>query len=146
MEFASLKLTTVSGASVMSRLLPVIAAPAVPAPAPARAPIAAPLPPPAKTADQGACASAATDESGSALAFTRRLLTINARIDGITGAADRDGLQRNAKTCRTLKFARRLGIGDRATYLRSSRDRSDSSDRHGIGQRPSEPLSSCAVL
>src|SRR5277367_2621976 len=33
MEFASLKLTTVSGASVMSRLLPVIAAPAVPAPA-----------------------------------------------------------------------------------------------------------------
>src|SRR5690242_7434539 len=44
---SSLKLTALSAGRTMS-LLPVKAAPAVPAPAPAAAPIAAPLPPPAK--------------------------------------------------------------------------------------------------
>ena len=99
-----------------------------------------------KAADQGTCACAATDESGSALSFTGGLLTINTRTDGIACAADRDGLERNAKACRPLKFACGFGIGDGATYLRSSRDRSHPSDGHRIGQRSSEPLPSGAVL
>src|ERR1700756_414982 len=44
---ASWKVIGASDLSVMSRLLPVVAAPTVPAPAPIRPPMRAPLPPPA---------------------------------------------------------------------------------------------------
>lgn len=69
-----------------------------------------------QAADQGACACAAADESSSALAFTRRLLTIDARSNRIAYAVNRDRRERNAEARRAFEFARGLGIGHRAAH------------------------------
>ena len=68
-----------------------------------------------QASNQGASSGTAADEAGSALAFARSLLAIDAGADGIACSMYGNRLQRNPETCSTLEFTSRLGIGNGAT-------------------------------
>src|SRR5579859_6353457 len=113
----SLKLSGVSAGSVIS-LLPVNAAPAVPAPAPLMAPIAAPLPPPA-SANQGAGACAAADECRRALAFAFDRASDHAGGNWRFFTLDRHRVELHLQQRSALEVAHRLGVNHAATRRRA---------------------------